>query len=112
MPERAPTVVATGFSYLEGPRWHAGRLWASDVYAHRVVAVAPDGAVEKVAEVPAQPSGLGWLPDGRLLIVSMRDRRVLRREPSGELVEHADLSGLASWHLNDMVVDAAGRAYV
>ena len=64
------------------------------------------------AEVAGQPSGLGWLPDGRLLMVSMRDRRVLRREAGGALVEHADLSTLAGWHLNDMLVDAAGRAYV
>ncbi|MQA13044.1 MAG: gluconolactonase [Pseudonocardiaceae bacterium] len=105
-------VVASGFSFLEGPRWHDGRLWVSDFYTHRVVAVSAQGEVETVAEVPQQPSGLGWLPDGRMLAVSMRDRRLLRREDSGRLVEHADLSQLASWHLNDMVVDAAGRAYV
>jgi sugar lactone lactonase YvrE len=68
--------------------------------------------VEVVAEVPAQPSGLGWLPDGRLLVVSMKDRRLLRQEPSGELVVHADLSGLTGWPINDMVVDGEGRAYV
>ncbi len=105
-------VVAGGFSYLECPRWHDGRLWVSDFYTHRVLAIEPGGSTETVAEVPQQPSGLGWLPDGRALIVSMRDRRVLRREHSGELVEHADLSSLATWHLNDMVVDGQGRAYV
>lgn len=104
--------VADGFSYLESPRWHDARLWASDFYTGRVVTVGPDGAVDTVAEVDQQPSGLGWLPDGRLLVVSMRDRRLLRREDDGALVEHADLSGLASWHLNDMLVDDAGRAYV
>ena len=56
--------------------------------------------------------GSGWLPDGRLLVVSMRDRRVLRREPDGTLVVHADLSGHATGHANDMVLDGAGRAYV
>ncbi|HEY1970031.1 MAG TPA: SMP-30/gluconolactonase/LRE family protein [Pseudonocardia sp.] len=105
-------VVADGFSYLECPRWHDGQLFVSDFYTHRVVAVAESGAVRTVAEVPQQPSGLGWLPDGRLLVVSMRDRKVLRQEPDGSLVQHADLSGLADWHLNDMLVDAAGRAYV
>jgi sugar lactone lactonase YvrE len=71
----------------------------------------PSGATETVVEVPEQPSGLGWLPDGRMLIVSMRDRRVLRLE-NGELMEHADLSQLATGECNDMVVDAHGRAYV
>jgi sugar lactone lactonase YvrE len=70
-----------------------------------------EGNVEKVVEVPGSPSGLGWLPDGRLLVVSMTDRRLLRLDPEG-LVETADLSGLASFHCNDMVVDRQGRAYV
>lgn len=105
-------ILAEGFSYLECPRWHQGRLWLSDFYTHRVVAITADGRIETMAEVPQQPSGLGFLPDGRALIVSMRDRRVLRREASGALELHADLSALAPWHLNDMIVDAAGRAYV
>jgi sugar lactone lactonase YvrE len=71
-----------------------------------------DGAAETLAHVPQQPSGLGFLPDGRMLIVSMRDRKILRREGDGSLVEHADLSGLALWHLNDMLVDRDGRAWV
>ena len=104
--------VADGFRFLEGPRWRDGRLWASDFYTHQVVAVAESGAVETIAEVPHQPSGLGWLPDGRPIVVSMRDRTLLRLEPDGSLVEHADLSTLANWHLNDMLVDGTGRAYV
>jgi sugar lactone lactonase YvrE len=104
--------VADGFSFLECPRWHDGRLWLSDFYTQRVLTVDESGAVHTVAEVPAQPSGLGWLPDGRLLVVSMRDRRVLRHERDGALVTHADLSGLATGHLNDMLVDHEGRAWV
>lgn len=104
--------VVDGYTYFEGPRWHDGRLYASDFYTRRVISVGADGDVRVEAEVPEQPSGTGWLPDGRMLVVSMRDRRLLRREPSGELVTHADLSALAPWHLNDMVVDAYGRAYV
>ncbi|HEY2095445.1 MAG TPA: SMP-30/gluconolactonase/LRE family protein [Pseudonocardia sp.] len=104
--------VADGFSFLECPRWRGGRLWLSDFYSRRVIAVHESGRVETITEVAGQPSGLGWLPDGRLLVVSMRDRRVLRREPDGTLVEHADLSELATGHLNDMLVDDAGRAYV
>ena len=103
---------AEGLHFGEGPRWHDGRLWLSDVYAHAVLVVDADGHIEPVVEGPGQPSGLGWLPDGRLLVVSMTDRRVLRLEPDGELVEHADLSHLAPFHCNDMLVDPVGRAYV
>jgi sugar lactone lactonase YvrE len=106
------STVLEGYSFLEGPRWREGRLWVSDFYTHRVVSTDLRGDVRVEAEVPGQPSGLGWLPDGRLLVVSMRDHRVLRREPDGELVEHADLSAYTGGHSNDMVVDAAGRAYV
>jgi sugar lactone lactonase YvrE len=98
----------------EGPRHGPdGRLHLSDFYAHEVLAVdLATGRRERVCEVAGQPSGLGWLPDGRLLVVSMVDRRVLRLEPDGSLVEHADLSGIATFHANDMLVDPAGRAYV
>ena len=61
-------VVADGFHFLEGPRWRDGRLWVSDMHGDRVVAVTPDGIVEPIVDVPTQPSGLGWLPDGRLLV--------------------------------------------
>jgi len=101
-----------GFAFLEGPRWRDGRLWFSDMHARRVYAASEDGAVEAIARLPECPSGLGWLPDGRLLVVSMEDRKLLRREAAGTLVTHADLSGIAGYHCNDMVVDAAGRAYV
>jgi len=105
-------VLLGGLGFAEGPRWHDGRLWFSDMGAARVMAVALDGRAEVVLEVPTRPSGLGWLPDGRLLVVSMRDRRVLRLEPDGEVVVHADLADLASFDCNDMVVDGLGRAYV
>ncbi len=114
MPERAIRTVLDGMSYLECPRWHDGRLYLSDFYTQRVLAVDLDGGgeAETVATVPGQPSGLGWMPDGTMLVVSMRDRRVLRVRDGGEPELHADLSELAPWHLNDMVVDAEGRAYV
>jgi sugar lactone lactonase YvrE len=109
----AATTVVSGFSFLEGPRWHGGRIWFSDFYTLQVLSAREDGSDLRVeADVPQQPSGLGWLPDGRLLIVSMRDRSIKRREPDGTLVTHADLSGHATGHLNDMAVDAKGRAYV
>jgi sugar lactone lactonase YvrE len=105
-------VHAGGFSFLECPRWHDGRLYLSDFYTYRVLTIDGSGKAETVVEVPNQPSGLGWLPDGRMIIVSMRDHRLLRLEPDGKLVQHADLTRLAPGHLNDMVVDARGRAYV
>jgi sugar lactone lactonase YvrE len=105
--------VLEKFSFLEGPRWSGDRVWVSDFYTHRVVSCRPDGSdLRTEVDGPVQPSGLGWLPDGRLLLVSMRDQRVLRREPDGTLVTHGDLSGVARGMCNDMVVDAAGRAYV
>ena len=109
---RELTVVLDGYSYLECPRWHDGRLWVSDFYTNQVVATDGRGDTQVVAEVPGQPSGLGFLPDGRALIVSMRDRRILVRGDSGELTEHADLSHAVPAVLNDMIVDERGRAYV
>jgi sugar lactone lactonase YvrE len=100
-----------GLSFPEGPRWRDGRLWLSDFYQHQVMTVDMDGNSAVVASVPNQPSGLGWLPDGRLLVVSMLDRCLLRMEGDG-LVQHADLSAIATGSCNDMVVDAQGRAYV
>ena len=110
---RDVNVVLEGYSFTECPRWHDGRLWFADFYTHRVLSARADGSDVRVeAEVPQQPSGLGWLPDGRLLVVSMRDRTLLRREDSGELVLHADLAPYVTGHPNDMVVDHQGRAFV
>ncbi|HSG89566.1 MAG TPA: SMP-30/gluconolactonase/LRE family protein [Pseudomonadales bacterium] len=108
----ATEVVIDGLRFGEGPRWHDGRLWFSDMHDGWVLAMTPAGEVERICQVDAEPSGLGWLPDGRLLIVSMQDRALLRREADGSLVRHADLSALASWHCNDMVVAADGTAWV
>jgi sugar lactone lactonase YvrE len=104
--------LISGLSFTECPRWHDGRLYFSDFYTRRVFAVALDGTQEIIAQVPSQPSGLGFLPDGRMLIVSMRDRRIMRRELDASLVEYADLSKLAPGYLNDMLVDCEGRAWV
>lgn len=104
-------ILLDGLTFPEGPRWRDGRLWLSDMHDNRVLTVDLNGRSQTVCEVENQPSGLGWLPDGRLLVVSMADRRLLRLEPEG-LVLHADLSALATYHCNDMVVDRQGRAYV
>src|SRR5919206_4692651 len=106
---RELSTVLEGLSYLECPRWHEDRIWVSDFYTHQVLSAQEDGSDLRLeAEVPGQPSGLGWLPDGRLLVVSQHDNRILRRENDGSLVTHADLSGDATGELNDMVVDASG----
>ena len=104
-------VLLDNLCFGEGPRWHDGKLYYSDMHAHTVNAVDMQGRATVIAEVAAWPSGLGWLPDGRMLVVSMTDRKLLRQEAGG-LKLHADLSKLASYHCNDMVVDGHGRAYV
>lgn len=97
---------------LESPRWHNGRLYFSDFFDRKVLVKEPGGTAETLAIVPQQPSGIGWLPDGRMLVVSMLDRRLLRLESDGSLSEHADLSQFTDVELNDMVVDDQGRAWV
>src|SRR5215469_11639 len=95
----------------ESPRWHDNRLWFTDLGARDVLAVDLEGTSEVIAHgVPTL--GLGFLPDGRLLIVSMRDGLLLRREPDGSLVTHADLASLDRHPWNDLVVDGRGNAYV
>ena len=106
------TMVLGGLAFPEGPRWRDGRLWFSDMHAHEVIAMTPEGARETVFTHEGPVSGLGWLPDGRMLVVSMEDRKLLRIEADGKVAVHADLGGVATGHCNDMVVDAKGRAYV
>ncbi len=104
-------VVAEGLGFPECPRWHEDALWFSDHALGRVYRMRPGGDPEVVLEIPGQPSGLGWRPDGTLLIVSMVDRRLLGWD-GHEVRQVADFSDVFAWHGNDMVVDAAGRAYV
>ena len=103
--------LLTGLSFGEGPRWRDGKLWFSDFYVHQVRTVDEAGKAETIVEVPGQPSGLGWRPDGTMLIVNMTDRRLMRFS-GGKLSVEAELGGLATGHCNDMIVDASGRAYV
>lgn len=101
-----------GLDFGEGPRWHDGRLWVSDFYARQVVSF--DSAGERRVEVALddQPSGLGWLASGELLVVAMKSRQVRRVDADGKGHLHADLSHIATAQCNDMVVDAHGNAYV
>ena len=105
--------VVEDLHFSECPRWRDDRLFFSDFYLQQVLSVTLDGGDLRVeAEVPGQPSGLGWLPDGRMLVVSQHDNRLLRREPDGSLVMHADLSAHCAGDPNDMVVDGQGRAWL
>ena len=108
---RTLTTLFEGGNYFECPRWHDGRWWLSDFFRRVVLAVDTGSVVEEIVRVEGMPSGLGWAPDGSLLVVSMRDRRVLRAR-NGKLELHADLSELCDWHANDMVVAPDGGAYV
>ena len=105
-------VLCEGIFFGEGPRWREGRLWFSDFFARAVKSVSLAGDVRTEFEIDDAPSGLGWMPDGSMLIVAMASRCVLRRSPAGAIDVHADLGAIATFHANDMVVDAAGRAYV
>src|ERR1039458_1648593 len=110
MPE--PRILLCGLAFGESPRWHQDRLWFSNWGTQEVRTVNLDGASEVVACIPTTiPFSLDWLPDGRLLVVSGQEALLLRREPDGSLVTHADLSGLDSV-FNEIVVDGRGNAYV
>jgi sugar lactone lactonase YvrE len=111
MAARTLTTLLEGGGFFEGPRWRDGTWWVSDFYRHQVSRVAPDGTETVVVEVPAQPSGLGWLPDGSLVISSMKDHKVLRYA-NGELSTLADVSEHCGGHLNDLIVDANGHTFV
>jgi sugar lactone lactonase YvrE len=106
------SILAGGFAFTECPRWHDGQFYFSDVKGHHVHRLNAAGTVENLLEIPGDPSGLGFLPDGDLLVVSVHERKLLRLSKNGSLRTYADLSAVAKFGINDMVVDAAGRAYV
>ena len=109
--ERKLTTLMDGLTFGEGPRWYRGKFYFSDFYSHKVYSLDLEGNYEVIVEVPNQPSGLGWMPDGTMLIVSMKDRKLLSFKDNF-LEERADLSELAGFHCNDMVVDKTGNAYI
>lgn len=108
--ELSATTLARGYAFPECPRWHDGRLWFSDQHDGMVHVLNPDGSEAEAFAVPGRPSGLGWLPDGDLLVVSMLERRLYRRH-EGVLSLYAELGALHPGNSNDMVVDRFGRAY-
>jgi sugar lactone lactonase YvrE len=112
MKEYTAAVVREGLAFGEAPRWHEGRLWYSDFYRHGIFSMASDGSDEVLEHVVStQPSGLGWLPDGDLLSVSMTDHKVLRFH-DGEVTTFADISEYCGFWANDMTVSPRGYSYV
>jgi sugar lactone lactonase YvrE len=103
-------ILTGGLGLGESPRWHDGRLWVADWGARTVVAIDASGGSEVILRMPSYPFSIDWLPDGRLVIVN--ETRILRREPDGALVTHADLAGLSEKRWNEIVVDGRGAAYV
>src|SRR5215207_11588927 len=109
---RTLRTLAGGLTFPENPRWHDGRLWFSDMHARRVMAVDAHGELDTILQLEtSSPSGLGWTPDGTLLVVSMEDRRLLAVGRDGVTIV-ADCTSLSGFHCNDMLVDAHGRAYI
>jgi len=103
-------ILMSDLMFGESPRWREGRFWVSDWAAHEIIAIDPDGRHEVVVRNPSIPLCMDFLPDGRMLVMS--GKRVLRREPDGALVVHADLSQLSQVGWNEIVVDGRGNAYV
>ena len=105
-------VLADDFVFLEGPRWESNKLWVSDMWGHEVFTIDEQGERSSVAKVAGRPSGLCFLSSGKLVIVSMEDRKLLELTSGGELTEYANLSGLVTGDINDAVVDAQDNIYV
>jgi sugar lactone lactonase YvrE len=106
-----PKTVLEGLAFAEGPRWHDGALYFSDMHDGIIWRLTPEGVKTKIAEVPGLPSGLGWLPDGSLCVVSMTDRLLLRHNDQG-FTTYAKLTFDTPYPINDMVIDHTGRAYI
>src|SRR4051794_22819444 len=107
-------ILLDGLVVGESPRWHAGRLWCSNWGAGEILAVDPDGRSEVMVQLPPGPLPFcfDWLPDGSLLVVAGPEARLLRQEPDGSVVTHADLSGLSSYPWNEIVIDGRGNTYL
>lgn len=102
---------AQDFVFLEGPRWHDGKLWVSDMFGQTVYTLTPDGARQEIAKFPNRPSGINFLPDGSVVIISMADRKLMKVD-NGRLSEYADLSAALPYDINDCVCAANGDIYV
>ncbi|HEX7784501.1 MAG TPA: SMP-30/gluconolactonase/LRE family protein [Sphingobium sp.] len=109
---RAIRTVIDNLVFAEGPRWYDGALYISTMHDQQVLKITEAGEAEVIAALDDATSGLGWLPDGRLLVVAMHTRKVMRRESDGTIAVHGDLNSIATYHANDMIAAADGTAYV
>ena len=110
--ERKSRVLLDGGRYFEGPRWHAGRLWFVDCFDRTLLSVGPTGDRQQHAKFTDDtPCGLGILPDGNVIVLTMF-RKQLLRYADGQLSLYADLSQIAAGTIDDMIVDGLGRCYV
>ncbi len=100
------------FVFLEGPRWHDGKLWVSDMFGNTVYTIKTDGQRTPMATFPNRPSGINFMPDGSVVIVSMADRKLMTLGDDGTLTEYADLSGILEYDINDCVCAPNGNIYV
>jgi sugar lactone lactonase YvrE len=112
MKQHQMTEFSSGHGFLEAPRWRDGKLWLSDFFRRHVITIGSDATIQKVVDVENSPSGLGFLDDGSVLIVSQHDKKVLRLAAGGAVSEYADISGVAGGIANDMLVTPSGDAYV
>lgn len=111
--DKTVNITLDNLVFPECPRWHDGTLWFADCHDGKVIQSTPQGEVLDTFDVPGGPAGIGWLPGGDLIVVSMARLCIYRRRGTGgTLSVHADLSGFHRYHVNDMVVDGAGNAYV
>ncbi|MCB2052142.1 MAG: SMP-30/gluconolactonase/LRE family protein [Novosphingobium sp.] len=106
-----PAILAEGFGYLEAARWHDGALYFSDIGHRKVFRMSLDGSHEALFTLAARPSGIGWTPDGEMLVIGMEDNTLNTVGKSGQVIARRELAGLVKY-ANDMVVDDSGRAYV
>jgi len=111
MRERQAKLLADDFTFLEAPKWRDGKIWVSDVHDKRVYAITPDGQREEICQIPGMPAGLGFMPDGRLIIASVLERKLMQWK-DGKLSLYADLTGTIPYPINDFVIDAKGRIYI
>jgi sugar lactone lactonase YvrE len=106
-----PELVVTGLAWPESPRWHQGKLWFSDVHHYRVACWSPGRELQIVCHAPGRPAGMGFMPDGRLLLATALDKKLWWVSPDGELELALDVADLVVGVLNDMIVDPTGRAW-
>jgi sugar lactone lactonase YvrE len=106
------TPLVSDLAFPEDPRWHKNRFYFADMLDRKVRRIEPDGTITEIVTIEDSPSGIGFLPNGDLLLVSMYHELVLRVDAGGTTTVHADLGPLTGAGINDMAVDREGRAYV